>query len=374
MPGITAHQRISGAALGRREGREHGYQLGMNYGYYYGRCEAVMRQSPIRSQGWWDARILYITSGKGFPYSPLDASIIEALRELVRELIVLTPVQDIVAAAEQIKPDYVIVLDGLNVEVDRIDLIRSLGVRTAVWLTDDPYYTDMTLPMTLHYDAVFTLELECVELYRSNGSAQVHYLPFAANPSIFRPKPIPLHYRYDVGFIGSAYWNRAHFFDQIAPFLAKRHTYISGLWWDRLKSYRLLSDKIELNKWMEAEETATYYNGMKISINLHRSVDDESFNNNSRLIGAVSPNPRTFEIAGCGTLQLTDMRGDLPRFYTPDQEIVTYSSTEELKEKIDFYLAHEEARRAIALGALRRTMSEHTYSHRMAQMMRLLLG
>ncbi|MEK8131259.1 glycosyltransferase [Paenibacillus filicis] len=370
----TALQRNSRAALGRQHGREQGLQLGLAYGYHYGRCEAIMRQVPQRAEGRWDVRVLYVSSGKGFPYSPLDASIIEALRELVRELIVLTPVQDIVATAQQIRPDIVIVLDGMNYAVERIDAIRAMGIRTAVWLTDDPYYTDITLPMVLHYDTVFTLELECVDLYRQNGSAQVHYLPFAANPNIFRPKPIPLEFRYDIGFIGSAYWNRAYFFDQVAPFLAKRHTYISGIWWDRLKNYKLLSNKIELGKWMGAEETAVYYNGMKISINLHRSVADESFNKNSRLIGAVSPNPRTFEIAACGTLQLTDVRSDLARFYTPDHEIVTYASPEELKYKIDYYLHHEEERRTIALNALRRTMTEHTYSQRMAQMLRLLFG
>ncbi|WP_159881070.1 CgeB family protein [Paenibacillus puerhi] len=374
MPVKTVPKRISSAAMARTQGRERGLRLGRRYGYDYGRCEAVMRQMPARAQGWWDVRILYVSSGKGLPYSPLDTSVIEALRELVRELIVLTPAQDIVATADRIKPDYVLILDGLNLPVERIDAIRSLGIRTAIWLTDDPYYTDITLPLVMHYDTVFTLELECVTLYRQHGHAQAHYLPLGANPNVFRPKPVPLQYRYDIGFIGSAFWNRARFFDQVAPFLAKRHTYISGIWWDRLKHYGLLRKKIDLNKWMDAGETAAYYNGMNISINLHRSVDDESFNNNSRLVGAVSPNPRTFEIAGCGTLQLTDIRNDLYRFYTPDHEIVTYASPEELKEKIEFYLNHEEERRAIALNALRRTMSEHTYSHRLAQMLKLLFG
>ncbi|MFD0678909.1 MULTISPECIES: CgeB family protein [unclassified Paenibacillus] len=356
------------------KGWTDGYKLGSGYGYHHGRCEAIMRDSAPSPLGWWNVRVLYITSGKGFPYSPLDQSIIEAFQGLVRELVILTPTQDFVSAAKQLRPDYVLVLEGLNLPVEQIDLIRAEGIRTAIWFTDDPYYTDMTVNLASHYDYVYTLELECVSLYQKNGCSQVHYLPFGANLSLFRPKLIPIHYRKDVSFIGSAYWNRVSIFDQIAPYLATKNTYISGIWWDRLSHYNMLTPHIDLNKWMGAEETASYYNGTKIVINLHRATDDATFNYNSRLVGAVSPNPRTFEIAACGTLQLTDVRSDLARFYTPGVDIVTYSSAEELKHKIEHYLRHEDERREIALNALKRTMEEHTYAHRVAQMLRIVFG
>ncbi|OXM83479.1 CgeB family protein [Paenibacillus rigui] len=357
-----------------RKGWDRGYQLGNGYGYHFGRCEAVIRQMNPAPLGWWNIRVLYITSGKGFPYSPLDQSIIEALKGLVRELVILTPMQDFTSAARKLRPDYVLVLDGLNVSVEEIDKVRAEGIRTAIWLTDDPYYTDITVNMVTHYNYVFTLELECVAFYQRAGVGQTHYLPFGANASVFRPKMIPIQYRKEISFIGSGYWNRIAVFDRIAPYLAARNTYISGIWWDRLRQYKLLSSRIQLNKWMGAEETSSFYNGSRIVINMHRAHDDKNFNNNSQGIQAVSPNPRTFEIAGCGTLQLTDVRSDLLRFYTPDVEIVTYASAEELVHKLDYYLHHEEERRAIALNALRRTFGEHTYAHRLSQMLRLVFG
>ena len=42
-------------------------------------------------------------------------------------------------------------------------------------------------------------------------------------------------------------------------------------------------------------------------------------------IAPASPNPRTFEIAASTTLQLTDARDDIARFYKPGVEIETYS-------------------------------------------------
>lgn len=360
--------------LGWRTGWERGYRLGADYGYHYGRCEAIVRKTEPAALGWWDTRILYITSGKSFPYSPIDQSIIEVLRGLVREVFVMTPSQDFVSMALETRPDCVLALDGLNVPVEQIDRIRAEGIKAAIWLTDDPYYTDLTLEMVRHYDVVFTLELECVEYYQQNGIAQTHYLPFAANVSLFRPKIIPIQYRREISFIGSGYWNRIAVFDQIAPYLAGKNSYISGGWWDRLRHFNLLSSKIDLNNWMGPEETANFYNGTKIVINMHRAHDDMEFNNNSGLIRALSPNPRTFEISACGTLQLTDIRDDLTRFYTPDKEIVTYASTEELIHKLDYYLHHEEERRAIALNALKRTREEHTYVHRLSQMLRIIFG
>jgi spore maturation protein CgeB len=356
------------------KGWSDGFSRGKADGYYLGRCEAVLQQIKPSPLGWWNIKVLFITSGKGFPYSPLDQSVIDALRPLVRELIVITPTEDFVTTARKMRPDYALVLEGLSVETARITQLRQEGIRTAIWLTDDPYYTDYSVKLASHYDYVFTLELECVSFYKQNGCIEVHYLPFGANVSIFRPKRISIQYQKDVSFIGSAYWNRVEVIDQIAPYLATKNVHISGLWWNRLRHFHTLSSKIELNKWMEAEETSCYYYGSKIVINLHRAIDDMTYNQNSRYINALSPNPRTFEIGGCGTLQLTDVRSDLPRFYTPDVEIVTYNSANELREKIDYYLRHEEERRAIALNALKRTVQEHTYGHRLAQMLRVVFG
>ena len=116
-------------------------------------------------------------------------------------------------------------------------------------------------------------------------------------------------------------------------------------------------------------ETAATYNGAKIVINMHRAHDDATFNSNSGQLTAVSPNPRTFEISACGTLQLTDIRDDLGSFYTPGVDIVTYSSPVEMVEKIEYYLNHEEERQEIALRGMYRTMKEHTYAHRLTMLL-----
>jgi len=358
-----------------RRFREKGYDEGFHYGYLIGSCFSIMRSVPVGPTSLWKKRILYVTSGKGLPYTVLDAAISESVRAMVKQLIVTSPGEDVAELAKSCRPDLVFVFDGMDMPIEQVKKLRELGFKTAVWFADDPYYFDVTEKLAVHYDHVFTLELNCVSHYQNIGCADVHYLPLAVNPSAFRPRIVPRGERRELVFIGSAFWNRVRLFDSIAPFLASKNVSISGNWWKiRLRKNPLLASKIENKHWKTEEETAAYYSGAQIVLNVHRAFDDYTFNRNSRRIAALSPNPRTFEIACCGTLQMTDMRSDLSRFYIPGKEIVTFSGAEDLKSKIDYYLRHEDERREIALRALTRTLREHTYTRRLERMLEILFG
>ncbi|MEY9096209.1 glycosyltransferase [Paenibacillus sp. RC84] len=361
-------------AVKQAEGWQNGYTLGAQAGYRLGRCESIMHRISLAPTAFWDKKVLYVTSGKGLPYSPLDTGIIETIRPMVRELVFAQPTHDLALTAAREMPDFVLVLDAMMLPLDQLELIRSWGIKTAVWLLDDPYYTDVTLKLALSFDYVFTIELNCVSFYTESGCPNVYYLPLAVDSSVYRPKAVAAGNNRGACFVGSGYWNRVQIFNSLTPTLLRHDVHFTGLWWDRLAAYSKLSGRINLNKWMGPEETADYYNGSKIVINLHRAYDDEQFNNNSRGIQAVSPNPRTFEISACGVLQLTDIRNDLSRFYEPGTEIVTYGSAEELRDKLEYYLTHEEEGREIALRGLSRTMREHTFTNRLTDLFRVVFG
>ncbi|WP_274649463.1 CgeB family protein [Paenibacillus humicola] len=351
--------------------RKSGYRLGFDHGYWFGQCESVLKRTAVQI-GIKPVHVLFVATGKGYPYAPLDEAIAATLRRNVGQLTVTDAGQPVGEIAARIRPDVVIVLDGLQFDTAKADEVRRAGIRIAVWFTDDPYYTDMTAKLALHYDDVFTLELNCVEFYRRLGCESVHYLPLGVYQDEFRPRNPELNKRHDILFIGSAFWRRVEFFDQITDYLASRDTHISGIWWERLKRYNRLKGKIALGRWMGPRETAGMYSGAKIVINMHRAPEDDTFNSNSAGITAVSPNPRTFEVSACAALQLTDIRDDLASFYKPGSEIVTYSSPSDMVEKIEYYLTHEEERRRIAMQGMARTMREHTYDHRLRTMLSIL--
>ncbi|WP_308635548.1 CgeB family protein [Paenibacillus silvisoli] len=366
---VREHRERRGVSRGKTDG----YKLGWQHGHWYGQCESVLQHAfagqvfPVRQ-----AHVLFVATGKGYPYSPLDEAIANALRAQVTQLTITDAQQPVADVARRIRPDIVIVLDGLQFNVGQVDAMRADGIRTAIWFTDDPYYTDITSGIAPHYDVVFTLELLCVDFYRQLGCPNVHYLPLGADPLEFRPRNPLRSQRHDICFIGSAYWKRVEFFNQVTKYLASKDTHISGIWWERLRDFGLMKGKIDLGRWMGPTETANMYNGAKIVINMHRAPDEDTFNNNTTGIGAVSPNPRTFEIAACAALQLTDVRSDLVSFYTPGYDIVTYSSPQEMIEKMEYYLAHEEERKQIAMRGMYRTMREHTYGKRIEALLGIL--
>jgi spore maturation protein CgeB len=375
------HKEKAGAKSRVRYSYEKGWKIGYDrghpYGYHLGQCESITNRAnqsvlPRRR----DLRILFVGSGQGDPYATIEHGLTEELQPLVRELRVVTPFEDLVQTAISMRPDVMLVFNGLQyVSAETVQRIKEEGIRTIVWMTDDPYYADESGTIARWYDTVVTQELRCVSLYRELGCPDVHYAPFAASTSIYKPMTVGLPYHHDICFLGSGYRNRIELFDAIAPYLASRKTVIAGRWWDRLGSYGLLKSSIRDNEaWQTPEETVRLYNGAKIVINCHRAADDDEINRNANRIAAYSPNPRTFEINACGAMQLVDSRDDLDRFYKPGVEIDTYSSPEELVQKLMYYLQNERERRQIAWNGLARTLREHTYTARLDGLLGAIFG
>ena len=63
-----------------------------------------------------------------------------------------------------------------------------------------------------------------------------------------------------------------------------------------------------------------------------------------------------------------DERTLLPELFNAD-ELATFSSMADLKEKIDYYLSHEDERLALARRGQARVLKEHTYQQRMAALL-----
>lgn len=123
---------------------------------------------------------------------------------------------------------------------------------------------------------------------------------------------------------------------------------------------------------MPIEETVNYYNGARIVLNIHRTTEPGVDNHNDHGLRGASINPRTYEISACGTLQMTDIRDDLGRYYVPGQELDTFADAGELVGKIRHYLLHEDLRRAVSVKGMLRTLQEHTFARRVGDLLDLL--
>ena len=354
------------------KGRNSDYRTGYQDGYRLGLCEAVRRLNPVQAAARRPIKLMYVPQG----FDSIDIGVTEALRELVAELVISTP-EAMLETASNERPGAVLVMNGLHVfppdHLEQIAGIRALGIPTAVWFVDDPYFTEDTSVISKHYDHVFTHELGCISFYRDLGVASVHYLPLCVNPNMFYPRRTDPGHQYDIVFIGNAFRNRTELIDRLSPFLKKRKTLIVGGFWERLTTYDEMAPFIR-GELIPPTETARFYSGAKLVINIHRPWEGGHDNRNTFQLPSRSINPRTYEIAACGTMQLTDVREDLGRYYRPGYDLETFASAEELLVKMKYYLEHEEERRRYALRSLRTTLRNHTFTARMPQLLDVLAG
>ncbi len=77
---------------------------------------------------------------------------------------------------------------------------------------------------------------------------------------------------------------------------------------------------------------------------------------------------RAFEILGSGGFLLTNYQRDFDDCYVAGEDYISYSSKEDMLDKIEYYLSHENERREIAENGFRRTMQDHTYENRIKEM------
>ena len=78
---------------------------------------------------------------------------------------------------------------------------------------------------------------------------------------------------------------------------------------------------------------------------------------------------RNFEVPACGPLLVTEDVPELERFFDPGKEVVVFGSLGDLREKLDYYLAHPGEAQDIARRGLGRAHTEHTFVQRMGELL-----
>ena len=82
---------------------------------------------------------------------------------------------------------------------------------------------------------------------------------------------------------------------------------------------------------------------------------------------------RAMDILGCGGFLLTNYQEDMLRYFTPGEDFVYYESRQDLMGKIEYYLEHDEERRAIAENGLSKVRASHTYERRLEEIIDIVM-
>lgn len=110
--------------------------------------------------------------------------------------------------------------------------------------------------------------------------------------------------------------------------------------------------------------TVDYYEQMPLVFN-HSKIN---LNISLRSIKSGIP-LRAFDILGSGGFLLSNFQADFLDDFVPGEDFVYYESKEDLLDKIDYYLTHEEERMAVALSGHDKVAANHTFRHRVREML-----
>lgn len=228
--------------------------------------------------------------------------------------------------------------------------IRSRGVVVVMWVGLNPQVLSPGAKSVLpELDCVFCYDPTYLDFYASIGCRRVEVVPMGVDIDRFDSVDQASNVEaIDVSFVGMIDDTRRRL-------LGSLQNVNLGIW-----SWNVDPDDSLLMPFFKGEASSDLaikiLKSSRISINIHR--DFERSGGNFRL----------FEIPASGALQLVDNKPMISSYFIPGQEIITFDSSEDLQEKIDYFLAHEEERKKIVERARLRLEREHGIVDRFRRM------
>ncbi len=260
-------------------------------------------------------------------------------------------------------PDLVLSLAQSPLILPALEHLRRKKFLTAMWFVENYRHLTYWQQLAAGYDFWFVIQQEsCISALKQAGAKDVRYLPMAADPSIHRPVELTQaerdEYGSDVSFVGAGYANRREIFPRLLG-----HEWIFKLWGNEWGGATGLTPVLQRNgARIDTDTCQKVFNASAVNLNLH-SWGGAGFDPDGDFV-----NPRTFELAACGAFQLTDRRALMPALFT-ESEVATVSSPDDLPGEITRWLREPEGRVAMAAQARRRVLAEHTYPHRMRELL-----
>jgi spore maturation protein CgeB len=283
-------------------------------------------------------------------------------RDALRDQYTSTLGLALVAVAAEWRPDLVLALAQAPLGQTALTGLRDLGVTTAFWFVENERVLTYWRDVAPQYDWFYAIQDGAfLEALTQAGAHHAAYLPMACDPE--RHVPVQLtaaeqaRYGADVSFAGAPYLNRRRLLPTLTDFRLR-------IWGEGWRDQALSAFIAGEGRRFTLDEMVRIFAGSRVNLNLHSAEHVDGFDPQPDYL-----NPRTFELAACEAFQLVDERTPL-RAVFGDDEVVSFASVTELRERVRHYLAHDDERRAIAARARRRALAGHTYAHRVQRIFR----
>lgn len=233
------------------------------------------------------------------------------------------------------------------------EVIRASGSKLALWFPDAVSNIGRLSMFEAPYDVVFLKDSLFARRMRETYGVPAVYLPEACNPEWHRPE-VPYGTEPYIVVVGNVYPTRGRLLR------------------------RLLADGIPLKIFGgrlpgsgEFDDLQVVHAGRPVTgaekARVFRSA--AGVLNNLHPAEMSSVNCRLFEAAGSGGVVLCESRPDLADLYIPGEEVLAFSSYEELLSQARELITGPAWARRMADQAAARSVQEHTYQHRLRLML-----
>lgn len=276
----------------------------------------------------------------------------------------------VIAAAKQVNPDLLFFIPYTDqFTPETLDSLKR-DYSTFAWFSDDQWrFEGFTSRYAPHFTHVSTTEPWCVDKYRRIGIEPI-LTQWGARP--FSEEIGPLgdseEYLYDVSFVGSCNKYRKWFIRQLLRMGIPVECFGAG--WP--------------NGRVSNQQMEQIFRKSRINLNISNSVSHDIrfiFNHPLNLLHYLrspkrveSTKARNFEIPLAGGFQLSNYVPCLERYLAVGDEIALYSTPEECAGQVRYFLAESGERCRIATRGHQRVMNEHTYRHRLEEILKEIWG
>ena len=241
-------------------------------------------------------------------------------------------------------------LDGQEVNVDIVRLASQYCESCVLWTFEDPYafhYNEKNLDL---FDLVFSNDEKTSKLYGEKGI----FLPLASPSELCQMND--LEKKYDIFFCGSAWPNRVVYLNRLLTDLPNLNFKIVLSYNKHLPLLPLnLNDSAYVGR-VSFDDFINYSLRSKITLNLNRCFSSSKDNDPE----PSNYGPRFFEIASIGAVQILDKIDNNLNF----DDVATFSSYDELLEKINDILNDYGTYKDKASKLRTKVKNDHTYINR----------
>lgn len=265
----------------------------------------------------------------------------------------------IIAKAKSFKPDLIFMIKAKKIHTSTL-LELSKIAPTANYYPETFNHWNSIRRIAHNTNYFFNCEPEIVRKLNEMRYGNAYYLPFSADidpNATFSRNPK----KYDISFVGSfnpvLYAHRETILKQVKD--AGLNVWGNKAWLDT-------SLKDCYRGRPRDEEMFKIYNESKIVVNIDLLKGIGG-------IEGIGVNLRPFEVTSCGAMLLNhDDRRDIFNLFEDGKEFISFKGSEDIKQKVEYYLNHEEERLKIAEAGFNRVKNDHTHVKRIGEIIKTI--